>query len=1233
MRIQPPQIQALGNDLGLYEEVVARYLHSLLGCLDPVLSENIFPQHLLKRAPEGYPMFVDSIHQQVKLVEDASGLSPSQSWAPDRRPKPDSPAYRQVVHEGEIDGGLHPELEGNTLPPDPSHLNFEDHINSWEIWHRQPTNRRAFIIAETGYGKSMLLQITAIRGALLALERLRQGAQLSEIELPILISFTELADSISGLPEEDAVRWPTIKTGKDIPAESVVEALSVAGSKRVSELRAKEMLRDVIRQQLLAEKCCVLIDSWDECRDPKSRDVLRKGFEAWMPEKEQTNRVYATSRICGQEGVRYLFNQVVRLEGFSRSDAQAYIQAWFPSHQDQLANLLCVQIDAGEEPITSFAKVPLLCCFMCKIVMKDGRVPETRADLLEKTLLGLTGEWLQETKRERHADLARPPLRSLALCAFWMSQSKGEVEFKATRSIWEETLQDALIVSEEERMNRRGTKLPETRVAELLAKSNTLLDFWSKDCGILIGKSREDNVAGLMSPYHKSLFDYLSAQAIADCYHPNEERWGQIKVNINGSYQDIPLKTLLEKLSWRLDWQETLPLTIGIIAQRGQDASPILRMWLDEKTDDDLRTRYLLVVKCILELSKKARTVNGHQAVEKELYTYYRSLIHALKPGFKHRQIRDRYSSDTYLWPYCLTIGIGIIRGGRWGFIAASIIYFSLYEIYRRFIKLTFLGNALNPILEFPLNFLSGKDAKVDSALAEISEKSPVLFDLSQGHMLRRELFGFVFDAKTLKPKRSSLGWLLPRNRPPSVDVSAFGRSLILGPYSWGVRLKWHKYLYQDWSGFLGVADIRTTNYGVTLLNLLIQENISQHSISQILSLRLKAFPWESDEASDHWGTDLDRFLLTICKSSNGEGLMEGVENHYQMMSEVIPQVFEEGFSEIRSRKASQEYQANEAKKWARFAQKPSRAEDYSGYLKSKITSKPLEESQLELIEAISILSIEPSWKMMFDSVPKDNFEDEIARQNSYYGSHIQIVLEQYGPIVVCKDMVAALSNNLEIDLKFKHLAFYHLEAEVSTHEYLNYLILKLPEISRRKKRYCLTRLLLKENTKSLNIFIEELEEAVSHGIDRDRPKFLSSLRILQELGPNAYRKSLVEALTKRFSSRTEMLEVAKTLWAVCGDFGRLNDDVLCGVYQYFSSCCKEDPLPYMRPLTENPAVMDKIKRWMKPRDARKYPQCRLVLESTSHHSLYFSRDGKFYTRDELSDLNHVPPNKKRVPQ
>jgi len=1107
-------IGTLGSKLGLKEEVLARYLHNLLGCLDPFLPENIFPPHLLERAPEGYPLFVDSIHQQVMLANEKRPFTP--------------------------DAGL---------------VTLEDRVSPWETWSKLAENRVASIIAEPGYGKSMLMQITALRAALSGIGKFQQGAQIEEIEIPILVTFNELATTMGAIQEK--------VHQKDLAIASLIACVSG----QAEDEKDAEPLSKIIKKQLFDGKCCVLIDSWDEFRDdgvdnskrsgpkPASRKDMRLALQQWC--RRQKNRVYATSRICGHESIPHISRQVVRLQGFSPEDASAYITAWFPASQKHLCEDLLTRVEAKEKPIASFTKVPMLCCYLCKIVMQDGQVPETRAELLGKTLHGLTYEWLQETKRNRFADLGPNSLRPLALCAFWMNQTGGENGFRASREVWENQLKNALILQEQEGLRRLGvdSALPSSTYNRLLEKSQKLLDFWSKDCGLLIGKSLEDNKAGMISPLHKTLFDFLAAQAIADCYNPDEKEWGEINVHINNDYPSMAVKTVIEKLSWSLNWQEVLPLAVGIMGQRECDASPALNMWLNKKTDDDLRTRYLLTVESMCELPAQARNKDGYKIAERAIHEHYNALIERIAPPFVDRADKFRDFIDSFPFFFLILLGsftyiIYLLTNskfiaGVYGLAISTFFNSSYDDSLAKFVFQYFLRYPLSELL---------KNSDIEIAMAETSFVLKSVIRLPDSPV-RVEHTGSILSQHNLNSSSTERGYCSPpwwKFRKISFDDRREGNKK--------ARLN------------------RCHGHIVEMLRLMFEELEDQNKLTEkILSIR------SDRESRNTCVARLDDIIQNI-GLGNETRLHNFIENYYNSKNADVP------------------YQFRLRKKNLR----PKRKLSFDATL-----LRPSQEG-LSRIEASKWLKEELSVLGL-----ADKFSAEMKLVRNYFGE-----IEPDKSLGTISETVdSEIPDNV---VALTHLIYDSFERQKPKQIYIIYLIVLVPSALGKKFQYCILRTL--HERKNFVNWPPSTLPSYSHFYDISDDA--EAIKLIKFLAPEGDIKRMETSL------KIMSLDVWENIGVFRNDFN-VHRALLAGLgsfyikeyasfnnYIWFLKYSEEDPLPYMRPSTENKVVMDKIKRWIKPRDASKYPHCRLVLESVAHHSLYFSRKRKFYTRDELSDLS-----------
>ena len=226
---------------------------------------------------------------------------------------------------------------------------------------------RLVVLGGPGSGKTWLAKRTARLSAERALDRLADGADPGEVELPLYTTFARLA----AMRPDDGIHRAVVASGfADLPA--------------LGSVRTEEALRELFEERNTAT--LLVIDSLDEARDPYGR-VSRAGSlpTAW--------RVMLTSRPGSWKEQLAVpeKDQVVLRPLRYPEDIEPFVQAWFRGQPDRAAALMAEFGDRLD--LQQMVAVPLLLTFCC-IIGGDQKLPGRRTELYEKVIKRmLTGWW------------------------------------------------------------------------------------------------------------------------------------------------------------------------------------------------------------------------------------------------------------------------------------------------------------------------------------------------------------------------------------------------------------------------------------------------------------------------------------------------------------------------------------------------------------------------------------------------------------------------------------------------------------------------------------------------------------------------------------------------------------------------------------------------------------------------------------------------------------------------
>jgi hypothetical protein len=283
--------------------------------------------------------------------------------------------------------------------------------------------QRLVVLGGPGSGKSWLAKRSALRAARVALDRLAEGADPADVEIPLFAR----CSTLFAAGEATLGTWDTL-----------VEAALAAVAHRFGPGRAREALRRRIAER--PGRYLVVLDGLDEAESP-DRDVL----ERLAAVGGRTIRLHLTSRPEAPWAQLPLDREnpahaVATLRPFGPDDVSAVVAAWLadrPTERDRLVALLEQRPDLAE-----LARVPLLCAMYCLLAASNTELPRTRVRLYERVVSRmLRGTWRRHETPTAALAPARQAVRQLAWSGAVPDQAAGVF-------VWPDVVTDAAALAD-----------------------------------------------------------------------------------------------------------------------------------------------------------------------------------------------------------------------------------------------------------------------------------------------------------------------------------------------------------------------------------------------------------------------------------------------------------------------------------------------------------------------------------------------------------------------------------------------------------------------------------------------------------------------------------------------------------------------------------------------------------------------------------------------------------------
>jgi HEAT repeat protein len=295
-------------------------------------------------------------------------------------------------------GGLHARRAGEDLHADGGHSEIERLTREFGFERVQAAattidravveHNGVVVLGEPGSGKTTALRWLAVRNArrILVTSPTGRGGSSTEELMPFLVR---------------ALDYVSFGEGQSL-RDFIVEDLrrrncAVAG------------LGALVREQVAAGTCLILIDGLDEAIDPVDRKRVRDQIESFRTSIPQGNRVIVTSRFTG-----YLAAQLSEVfAGFlirpmSRASIEQFLRGYCPEvearlspelptavHSEQAARQVSKLLDAIDrsQGVRRLAATPLLLTAMTLIGRNDATLPAQRSLFYQRVVETLGSSW------------------------------------------------------------------------------------------------------------------------------------------------------------------------------------------------------------------------------------------------------------------------------------------------------------------------------------------------------------------------------------------------------------------------------------------------------------------------------------------------------------------------------------------------------------------------------------------------------------------------------------------------------------------------------------------------------------------------------------------------------------------------------------------------------------------------------------------------------------------------
>jgi HEAT repeat protein len=387
-------------------------------------------------------------------------------------------------------------------------------------------HRHMVVLGQPGYGKTWLLRSEAHRLAVAAQHRLFDGADPGEITLPLWVRLDELAGQLAS------------ESGADgMPGARLAMALS---GLLASRYRLLPTFAGWLAEHLAHGRCVLLLDALDEVT---SRTDLTRLSEALsdFTERNPKARLVITSRLAGYAGVPLQIPDVTHVElmPFTPTDAETFIDAWFPKPAD--AQRVRDQIRANPA-LLGLSRIPLLLTLLCVLATDrpTERLPTRRNELYERILR----RFLAREHRPANQRPADWEIDHKLELLHHIAQVFADHPDGWTDLMWPDELMSAIA----------GAGTPYEKLRRCGKDPQHILRELSVDDGLLIPANRP--TADSPVPYlflHRTFHEYLVARHLASL--SEQRRWAVIDAHL---WFDPDWEQVIALLGGQLDHPEWL---------------------------------------------------------------------------------------------------------------------------------------------------------------------------------------------------------------------------------------------------------------------------------------------------------------------------------------------------------------------------------------------------------------------------------------------------------------------------------------------------------------------------------------------------------------------------------------------------------------------------------------------------------------------------------------------------
>jgi len=274
----------------------------------------------------------------------------------------------------------------------------------------EPTLRRAVLLGDPGSGKTEWLKHAARRVVRKAISQIKPAARNdSRFVFPVYMRFTQLVGPMSDEPALREFLHANHCTPSVWDADLLVAGIMMAITRQYGT--SGDILRFIWRclrdNDEDGEPCCSLfLDGWDEVRT--NSDRLAACISAYADCYK--GRVWVSSRIVGYRSDLLRFNATtgskppeLQICPFTEEDTQRFIRTYYRPDVSRSTSMLAEL--RNKASVAGMAQNPLLVTLLCKAFVPSRSVssrplPLRRADVYERILRGLVGEWKALDKNE-----------------------------------------------------------------------------------------------------------------------------------------------------------------------------------------------------------------------------------------------------------------------------------------------------------------------------------------------------------------------------------------------------------------------------------------------------------------------------------------------------------------------------------------------------------------------------------------------------------------------------------------------------------------------------------------------------------------------------------------------------------------------------------------------------------------------------------------------------------------